>query len=210
VPAQLEMQAGLRRTPSPSHEHERAGSPPSPPPAPRQAKLSPLMTAMLANSAEKVQHVLDDDPDASWLPFLDHAVQPPLCYAAECGCDTAIVRVLLERRADAGAVDVRGRTPLHILSAMSSCADPQPLLHDLAFSLPAKMALHCALDPWDIPPGRARRQACDLAMAQLLLQEAADPNGPDKSGNTPLSLATDSGNVALVDLFHNQHPELVD
>lgn len=200
APAQLELQAALSRTPSPSHDHERAGSPPSPPPAPRQAKPSPLMAAILANSEEEVQQVLDDDPDASWLPFLDHAVQPPLCYAAECGCGTAIVRVLLEQRADAGGVDVHGRTPLHILSAMSSWADPQ-------FALPARMALHCALDPWHVPPVRAQGQACDVAVARLLLQAAADPNCPDNSGDTPLSLASDSANVALVHLFHHHLAE---
>jgi len=150
---------------------------------------------------------LDDDPDAAWLPCLDHAMQPALCCAAECGCDAEIVRALLERRADVAAVDVRGRTPLHILSAMPSRDAPPPLLQSIEFPVPARVALLSALDPWCIPPLGPGR---DMAVAQLLLEAHADPNCPDKSGNTPLSLATTSGKVALVHLFRNQYPEWVD
>jgi len=76
---------------------------------------SELWTALRTRSIIHVQEVLAEDPEAAWMPLMEHRWEPPLCAAIQFHCAHEIVRLLLENRSDANQCNVEGQSALIML-----------------------------------------------------------------------------------------------
>jgi len=90
----------------------------SPPPAPKQETATLFMKALNSNDADRLLQALVQDPDAARIPFLDHKVEPPLCFALKHKCSANIVRLLLQHGADKEIKDLEGKSPADILRSI--------------------------------------------------------------------------------------------
>jgi hypothetical protein len=105
------------------------------------------------------------------------AMETPLHRAAAVSDDPALIRAMIARGADPGAVDGTGRTPLHAAAAENPAAA-------VAAALVAGGA------PLDFPDGQGRTAlhiAAAPQVAALLVLAGADPCFPDGSGLPALS-----------------------
>ena len=95
----------------------------TPPRLPRHQSEPPLLRALQADSLDLVRCILQKDPEAAILPFMEDGTKPelPLCCAARLGCSLEIIDLLLQHGAQADEADLHGRTPLEILAP---CASP--------------------------------------------------------------------------------------
>lgn len=82
----------------------------------------PLLRALRLRSVQAVAAVLEGDPEAAWMPFLEHGVEPPLCAAIRSHCGDAIVELLLKHGADANSEDLLRRTPMQQLQKLKQDA----------------------------------------------------------------------------------------
>lgn len=81
-----------------------------------------LMQALCGNTVERVQEVLNEEPDAPGFPFFDHEMEPPLCFALKAQCCPEIIRLLLEHGADPKMKDRKNRTPADLLRSLDGPA----------------------------------------------------------------------------------------
>jgi hypothetical protein len=107
---------------------ELASKLPSPPVRPK-ARNAPtlIMKALLMNSVQRLQDVLDEDPLAASFPEL--GIEPPLCCAVRLGCDVPVLALLVASGADVHATNSFGQTPLEVLIAKISPRGTRPQLH---------------------------------------------------------------------------------
>eukprot|EP00931_Biecheleriopsis_adriatica_P011136 TRINITY_DN112216_c0_g1_i1.p1 TRINITY_DN112216_c0_g1~~TRINITY_DN112216_c0_g1_i1.p1 ORF type:complete len:373 (+),score=67.80 TRINITY_DN112216_c0_g1_i1:115-1233(+) len=101
-----------------------AGRMPETPKAPKKPQATSLMKALAqaASSHAVVQHVqavLEKDPDAALMPFWEHNMEPPICYAVRNGCDVEVIKLLLKFGADAKDVTSTGKSVLDLLEERS-------------------------------------------------------------------------------------------
>jgi len=94
----------------------------TPPPKPQQmARPVPrLMLALHGNDLEEVREALRQDADAATLPFWDHALEPPMCFAVRQKCNAKIVSLLLQHGADPEMTNIHGWSAVDILTSMGS------------------------------------------------------------------------------------------
>mmetsp|Transcript_23613 Transcript_23613/g.52342 ORF Transcript_23613/g.52342 Transcript_23613/m.52342 type:complete len:697 (-) Transcript_23613:128-2218(-) len=124
-----------------------------------------------------------------------------LCAITEHICCAAIVRLLLEQKADpSGSEHSRGHHPLHAVVALGNKALASTLL-DNAASLEARAgngasALHMAADS-----GR-------LDLLTLLLERRADVAARREDGATPLHLVALAGHIAAVPLLLDRRADV--
>jgi len=149
------------------------------------------MKALGSGSLDDVKAVLQEDAEAAQLPFLDHSFEPPLCYAVRVGAGKEIIAELLQNGANVHAGDMSGKTPLAILSSVSSQMEP-----GMFFSQAGTK---------DVCVCTSKRHA--FQVAQLLLDARADPSD-SRHFTSCLDLAQAAGNSHLVDLFLGKPTEL--
>jgi len=75
----------------------------------------PLLCALMDGRIDKVQQVLDANPEAATDGCDFRDCEPPLCAAACLGCEEGIFRLLLENGAEVHQEDCRGRSPVDVL-----------------------------------------------------------------------------------------------
>ncbi|CAK9030423.1 unnamed protein product [Durusdinium trenchii] len=98
----------------------RSPSPyPTPPPAPRRAPPTPLHKALIVGCPFQVRQVLEEDPAAADMPFMDHDFEPPICACVRLDCSVEILKLLLAHGASVNVRDVDGHTALSLLSSNS-------------------------------------------------------------------------------------------
>lgn len=56
-----------------------------------------------------------EDPEAAWMPLMEHRWEPPLCAAIKFKCSHEIIKLLLEHRGDADQCDVMGQPAFTLL-----------------------------------------------------------------------------------------------
>lgn len=160
----------------------------TPPPPPNRAPEPPLLQALQANSYEQLREALEREPEAAELPFFDHEFEPPLCCAVRLGCSADLIDLLLQHGAQVDAVDVRGRTPLQILSLT-----PVERCCLAAFPAPLEQG------------SRSSRKQQSLDIACLLLAAGCDPLGEGASQHVMrascLECARSAGNLHLEPFF---------
>jgi ankyrin repeat protein len=151
------------------------------------------------DSYEQVRYSLEKDPEAATSIFLDHDWEPPLCAAVRLGCDGEIVQLLLDHGADVNATDMKGRTPITILSSCRTrCNDTDTEICELLGNLPfgsARQLSSCLQHVRDC----AKKH--DLRVAEVLATAGADPRLPDDRGSYPCDLARTCGNTHLVQFW---------
>eukprot|EP00929_Paragymnodinium_shiwhaense_P062259 TRINITY_DN31088_c0_g1_i1.p1 TRINITY_DN31088_c0_g1~~TRINITY_DN31088_c0_g1_i1.p1 ORF type:complete len:379 (-),score=55.80 TRINITY_DN31088_c0_g1_i1:572-1708(-) len=216
-----------KRAQTDSHCLKLARFGPSPPPAPRRhfsvaSEDCSLLSALQRDSVGDVRNALLHEPQAARLPFFEADVEPPLCCAVRLRCQGEIISLLLDHGADVHATDVKGRTPLSILS-VAPCKSGTEVVPTLLGSFSAQMTAQALAEPWGgrsplLPLGgedslraiasmEADRQRNTIASAKLLLEAGADPKSPaategDASlAQSCLELARSVGNSELVRLF---------
>eukprot|EP00403_Amphidinium_massartii_P022394 CAMPEP_0178397952 /NCGR_PEP_ID=MMETSP0689_2-20121128/14523_1 /TAXON_ID=160604 /ORGANISM="Amphidinium massartii, Strain CS-259" /LENGTH=242 /DNA_ID=CAMNT_0020018701 /DNA_START=65 /DNA_END=794 /DNA_ORIENTATION=+ len=140
----------------------RSYTPPSPP---RPKPPSDMMKALAMNSLEGVRACLREDPRAAQLPFFDHNVEPPLCFAVRHHCSFDIIETLLEHGGDVNGCDLSGKKPIDILM------ETEKLASDLAWSFPPWMDMTgmSPMLPWQVPNAFATN-AAEHSHLEALLQ----------------------------------------
>mmetsp|Transcript_59778 Transcript_59778/g.177889 ORF Transcript_59778/g.177889 Transcript_59778/m.177889 type:complete len:217 (+) Transcript_59778:191-841(+) len=146
-------------------------------------------------------HAPPREPEAAALPFFEHSLEPPLCYAVRTGCGPDILEVLIENQADVNAVDLHGRSPLAVLCSrvprVADCSAMQPLL-----AMPSSPFANIEKAKESI---ESHAEAHLVACAVRLLAAGADMHLPDGQGATPESVALVTGNKGLVLAFKYYH-----
>jgi len=121
----------------------------------------------------------------------DELKRTPLHVAASEGCD-AIVRLLLQAKADASAVDAMHNTPLN---------DAVRHKHDQAAAL---IREHCPTQKYKLPGAGNGVEMCfsaaagDIEQIKRLIRNGVDPDAADYDGRTALHLATCQGQTEVV------------
>lgn len=102
----------------------------------------------MVNSTEEARAALSAEPNAAKSPFMDHGWEPPLCVAVRFGCSCEIVDLLLEHRADVHSFNMKGRSPLSILSSSMQrlAGQPVPLFAEMT------EGVGVAMPPLPLPP----------------------------------------------------------
>jgi hypothetical protein len=146
-----------------------------------------------------VRSALVQDPEAAALVFFDHEWEPPLCAAVRLGCDAGIISLLIKHGADVYAADMRGRTPLTILSN-SSCSLPGCTV---CFNGTTKqLCEHLVIETlrhWELTNPYMQETLIEqsLAVAEAFARAGVDSSLPDDCGDHPCALATACGNNHL-------------
>jgi hypothetical protein len=166
----------------------------TPPAAPREAPPPELLAAFREDSYEDVRRVLAKDPEAASMVFFDHDWEPPICAAVRLHCSADIVELTVKHGADIYAMDMRGRTPLTILSSSAKrCNETDKEICELL-----GIAHHPGQFMFSQPSARDTVIKNSLAVAEVFARAGADPSLPDKEGNYPCDLASACGNDHLV------------
>ncbi|CAK9026914.1 unnamed protein product [Durusdinium trenchii] len=156
----------------------RSPSPyPTPPPAPRRAPPTPLHKALIVGCPFQVRQVLEEDPAAADMPFMDHDFEPPICACVRLDCSVEILKLLLAHGASVNVRDVDGHTALSLLSS-NSCRF-RPLKGDF----------------FDPQAAQIRQDQRMVYKAQILLDAGCPLDGPGGIGC--LGWARRTGNVAM-------------
>ena len=153
-------------------------------------KPSPLYYATLCDIRSVVEYLIitcGEDPNKS------HGGRGTPLQAAVALEHTAIVRFLLEHRADVNVRDKHNSTPLHEV-LRSGNLDVMKLL--LSFGADVN-----ALDHWGDSPLRKAFRCQNFDAVKLLVKGGADVNARDRSNSTPLHEALGSGNLDIMDLL---------
>ncbi|CDJ56593.1 hypothetical protein, conserved [Eimeria maxima] len=164
---------------------------------------TPLMVAALhptAHSHEFIKRLILAKADVK---ATDKAGLSALHYAAAAD-NWGVVGILLDHGADAAAVDSRGNTALHYAASFNSYTATTRLLEKAELALSninqlnyrGKAPIHLAAAP-DSFQAVPRPIVPALALEALLMHHA-NPMARDRSGNTPLHLASRGGYVEIV------------
>ena len=114
------------------------------------------------------------------LPITDH---PTLLYVAASNGNTAVVRLLIERRADVNATSCGGWTALH---GAASCLQSAQTVAMLLLGETANV--HAASGVEGQTPLHVAAKHGRLGAATLLVARGADPGARDHDGDTPLDI----------------------
>ena len=177
---------------------------------PRVASLMVLMRAIVADDAEMVSRLLDTSPDLAgaslaegatrqgakdfWLEEIGHYVYKgdTALHVAAAAYRHAIVRKLIDAGASVRARNRRGAEPLHYAAdgaPGSRFWNPEAQAATIV-ALIAAGADPDAIDNGGVAPlHRAVRTRCTAAV-RALLESGADIRRKNKSGSTPMRLAT--------------------
>jgi len=184
-------------TPPPPERHRAT----TPPPPPQPGMMPPLMKALTQGNREEVQNVLKRDPQAAGLPFFDHSIESPLCYAVRAGCHSAIIDNLLEHEADVNMTDAHGRSPLLLLCSLVPRTNSLP-----SAPLWLRRANSSLADVLEVEPRAFRHEEANiLKCSAQLLAAGADVCLPDNQGATAESVALASGSSRLCNLIRYYH-----
>jgi ankyrin repeat protein len=152
------------------------------------------LTALREDSYEDVRRVLEKDPEAASTVFFDHDWEPPVCTAVRLDCSADIVELVIKHGADINAKDMRGRTPLTILSSSPTrCNDTVEEIFCAVLGI-------APLCPSSVQDSVIKRS---LAVAEVLVRAGANPSLPDERGERPCDLASACGNNHLVRFWGN-------
>lgn len=182
-----------------------------PPMPPAQPRRTSLRAAICAGSADRVKAAIQQDPDASWSPFIEQgAAEPPLCCAARLQRGEDVLSLLLQSGAKVNAQDHRGQSALLVL-AEAAAAAPED-------SAPSWDMGSLGSLPWDAFVGggtpaplqvgglqqRREPQRRRLRLASLLLAAGADPELADDRGRRPEDVAAEASvdNFAALCRYH--------
>lgn len=158
----------------------------SPPPAPRTAS-TPLLRCLESRDVGRVRACLADEPEAAAQFFYDCNFEPVLCSAVRLDCPPDIVRLLLQHRADAAACGKLGHTPLTCLASLprrKSLSSILSFTHDAVLQRKMRAEYLVTL----------RQQ---VQIARLLIEAGARPHMLDARKRSPVTLATEVGNMEL-------------
>lgn len=157
--------------------------------------VEPLLLGLQRNCWKQVRRVLEADPEAAKLPFLEQRFEWPLCAAIRLGCSEEIVRLLTENGAEADVTNGMGLSPLQVLSSGA---------HAILAAPPLDLRAAPGTAEWT---ARMRELAAEreLGVATALLRAGADPEasygGPGRGHPSSLELARRAGKDHLVGLF---------
>lgn len=130
-----------------------------------------------------MRRVLEEYPEAAFLPLFDECLEFPLCLALRANCCLDTVSLLLAHHANPMAVGLCGRTALTILSEKESPAGGASLFWELPF---------CGRAAPTIPQvGNCEDDL--LRIAVRLLDSTADPEERDMRGQTAAEVAEANG-----------------
>jgi len=88
---------------------------------------SRLWRALRNRSIAHVQDVLAEDPEAAWMPLMEHRWDPPLCAAIQYHCSHKIVSLLLKHKGDANQCNVEGKSAFTMLCEQAQqCRQASP------------------------------------------------------------------------------------
>ncbi|CAK9026919.1 unnamed protein product [Durusdinium trenchii] len=137
----------------------------------------PLHKALIVGCPFQVRQVLEEDPAAADMPFMDHDFEPPICACVRLDCSVEILKLLLAHGASVNVRDVDGHTALSLLSS-NSCRF-RPLKGDF----------------FDPQAAQIRQDQRMVYKAQILLDAGCPLDGPGGIGC--LGWARRTGNVAM-------------
>ncbi|CAK0848004.1 unnamed protein product [Prorocentrum cordatum] len=184
------------RTTPPSTPRARPRVPSSPPPLRREDEEPPLLLGLKQNCSKQVRLVLEADPEAAQLPFLQPRFEWPLCAAIRLGCSKDIVRLLTENGAKVDVENVDGQSPLQLLSSRAGTDVISAPLVDLL-----EMPGFTEWAEWMLES----TAQYELDVATALLIAGADPgacHGAPPGGHcSSLELAQRAGKGHLVGLY---------
>ena len=120
----------------------------------------------------------------------DDVMWAPLHHAS-CDGHTKVAQLLLEHGADVNSKEVRGETPLRLVSESSGNLETAQLLLEHG----GDPSIRCN-DGWDSLYMALRMG--HRGLVQLLLKHGADPNTRDDDGQTPLHVACGNGHREVV------------
>jgi uncharacterized membrane protein len=146
----------------------------------------------VAGKPEKSMPVVSQLPPRGTKPITTRILDEEFLRAVEKG-DIARVRELLEKGADAGAVDNRGWTPLHY-AAFAGYVNIAALLIGWRANVNAR-------DKDGITPLHVAAARGHSGVVELLVKSGADVNARSYSGRTPLHVAAGNGHVEVVRLL---------
>jgi hypothetical protein len=161
--------------------------------------VEPLLLGLERNCLKQVRLALEADPEAAKLPFCEHRFEWPICAAIRLGCSEEIVRVLTENGAKVDVINVKGQSPLQILSSGVE-----------------KMIISASPVDLRVTPGTAEwtesmrepTAQIELGLATALLIAGADPGAchgdPGRGHCSSLELARRAGKDHLVGLFETR------
>ncbi|MEA3212139.1 MAG: hypothetical protein QOE70_5196 [Chthoniobacter sp.] len=153
-----------------------------------QTGLTPLHNAALFGGRETLEFLLDRGADPEGRALLTGV--PPLLMAVTRG-DPAIVRVLLDHRADVNALGPEGETAL-CRAAILGSGDLVRLLIERGANVNARFS------PTNRTPAHVAAARGFVPLLNLLLAHGADPEAKDRAGFTPLHDAAEHGRTLAV------------
>jgi len=147
-----------------------------------------LLRALQARCLDMVRRALEEDPEAATTPFFDNWFDPPVCSAVRSGCSAAIIRLLVQHRSDAEAVDCRGRNPMTLLASMRFTRNPVVGARKTDAHVMAPSAVEAKEG---------------YAVALALIDAGMSPTAPDANGQAPDKVAIQAGNRQLTCLLQH-------
>mmetsp|Transcript_41752 Transcript_41752/g.121000 ORF Transcript_41752/g.121000 Transcript_41752/m.121000 type:complete len:275 (-) Transcript_41752:60-884(-) len=176
-----------------------------------------LHEALMKDSVQHVQELIEEEPEAAWLPFCGHLPEPPLCMALRLRCSLEVLDLLLANGADPSAEDAHGRTSLTLVSAARNNAMLQldkadheehgggkAMLQGLMGGFESTWALPAVGGClWAALEAQAQADAEEEALraAGRLLAWGADPEMEDGKGQRPAEVASANGYLLLERLW---------
>lgn len=172
----------------------------------REAGVAPsLALATAMDDAEEVRERLERDPSQLERPLPGAAGPPPLHLAISFGAHRALDVLLSKganpdiRTGDVSALHlaVSSANSHAVAKLLRSGADPSPRFGPHRYGTGLKTPLHLAVEK----AGAVDRDTAALEIATQLIVAGADIHAPSEMGDTPYSLAKDSGDPAWVSLL---------